>query len=99
MDDFIGKIVVVRDHMAGVFVGTLVAFDQNAKTCTLADARHIHYWRKAAAVEGLAARGCHPESRITPAVPLVATCNVVQVVLVPEGEAQHFLLSAPEWRP
>ena len=98
----IGKIVVVRDNRAGVFVGTLDAYDGPSKTATLTAARKIHYWQGAAAVEGLAVRGCRtdPQSvtRVTPAVGVVLVCDVVQVVEAsPEGA--RILLDAPEWRP
>lgn len=92
------KIVVVRDHRAGVFVGTLESFDLAAKTATLKDARKIHYWVGAAAVEGLAVCGCESGSRITPTVATVGLCDVVQIVECSEAGARK-LLEFPTWEP
>ena len=95
----LGKIVIVRDHMAGVFVGRLVSLDLAAKAATLSDARKVHYWTGAGAVEGLAAHGCSVAgSRITAMVATVAVCAVVQVCECTE-ESVTVLMGAPEWRP
>jgi hypothetical protein len=92
----IGQVVVLRDNAAGVFVGTLAEFDQAAKTCRLTDARKIHYWVGAGAVEGLATHGCKDGSRITAKVAQVATCDVVQIVSTTPVGAKC-LMDWPEW--
>ena len=96
-DFMLGKCVIVRDHMAGVFIGTLSQIDLQKKSWVLLNARKIHYWSKAAAVEGLAVVGDNGEGgRITPMVEWVAGCDLVQVLPVTGGEK---LLNAPVWEP
>lgn len=94
-----GKVVLVRDNRAGVLVGTLLAFDGASKTASLKNARKVWYWKGAAAVEGIAARGLdQKESKVTPVVAHVECCDVVQLVLcAKEGAAS--VMAAPEWRP
>ena len=93
----IGKNVLVRDDKAGVLIGTLMA--QNGKAWTLSNARKIHYWTKAAAVEGIAAVGSAGNgSRITPTVTMVQGFEAVQIVLL--GDAEHTaLMESPTWMP
>lgn len=93
-------VVVVRDNMAGVFVGRLARYDGATRTARLVDARKVHWWSRAAAVEGLATSPAGPGegSRITPVVPWVEVCAVVQVVgCTPEGA--RALMEAPVWAP
>lgn len=92
----IGRNVIVRDNQAGVFVGTLDEIDD--KAWTLKEARKIHYWTKAAAVEGLATTGFGAESRITPKVEIVIGRDLVQAVLCTEAEYKA-LMGAKEWKP
>ncbi len=93
----IGKNVLIRDDKAGVLFGTLTA--QEGKAWTLAGACKIHYWTKAAAVEGIAAVGSAGQnSRITPKVALVQGFEAVQIVLL--ADAEHAaLMAAPVWVP
>lgn len=102
MDKLVGQYVIIRDHMAGVLAGTLDAIDLAAGTAVLTQARKIHYWQGAAAVEGLAARGPRVDAssatRITPAVEFAACRNVVQVILC-TAEARAVIEGAPEWKP
>lgn len=94
---YIGKIVIVRDHMAGVFIGTLAEVDLTAGTWTLKDARKIHYWAKAAAVAGLATTGDNGSGgRVCPLQAMACGRALVEVVPVTGGET---LLSAPVWAP
>jgi hypothetical protein len=94
-----GDVVIVRDHMAGVHVGTLVERDLAAKRCVLANARKIWAWAGAGSCHGLAAHGpLHDGSRVAPIVRRVEMCAVVEIVWCsPEGARQ--CMSAPEWRP
>lgn len=99
IEELIGKVVIVRDNMAGVFVGTLAAVNLVAGTAVLNDARKIHYWRRAAATEGIAVRGIDTaQSRVTPAVPVVGVRSVVQIHPC-DPDVGVALLAAPEWRP
>lgn len=94
----IGNKVLIRDHMAGVFFGTLAEFDLKAGTWMLKGARKIHYWVRAGAVEGVAVRGIdQKQSRVTARVD-VAGRSMVQICLM--SEEQYAALDAcPEWRP
>ena len=93
----LNKLCIVRDNMAGVFVGTLTAYDLAAGTWEMVNARKIHYWVKAAAVEGLAAVGDGAGGRITPKVGRVAGRALVQIV-EDTGGCQS-LMDYPGWTP
>lgn len=99
MEDFIDKIVLVRDNRAGVHVGVLRSCDLVAKTAILANARKVWYWEGAASCHGIASKGlCHKGSKVAPPVPLVASTDVVEVVLcTPEGAVS--VMTCPEWGP
>ena len=55
MSRLIGKKVIVRSVQAGVFYGTLE--EKNGDEVMLTNARKLHYWDGAGAVEGLAKYG------------------------------------------
>jgi hypothetical protein len=95
----INQVVLVRDNRAGVHVGTLVSLDLSAKTCTLTNARKVWYWEGAASCHGIAAKGLsHAGSKVAPPVPMVASTDVVEVVLcTPEGAES--VMTCPEWGP
>lgn len=94
-----GKVVLVRDNMAGVFVGTLAAFDGPNKCATLRDARKVWQWGGALSVEDIAAAGLdRAQSKITSAVSLVECLNVVQLCACTTLGAES-VLSAPRWMP
>lgn len=94
----IGKTVLVRDHRAGIHVGTLVEFDAAAKTATLTGARKVWYWFGAASCHGVAAGGLsHQQSKVGPVVALVTSCDVVEVVLCSASGAAS-VAGAPEWK-
>ena len=93
-----GKVVLVRDHHAGIHVGTLVGLDVAAKCATLTNARKVHYWTGAASCHGIAARGIKEGSRVAPSVDAVVSCDVVEVVLCSEAGATS-VLNFAEWRP
>ena len=91
------RFVLIRDNMAGVFVGLLTA--HASKSWTLSGSRKIHYWTKAAAVEGIASFGPGPGSRVCPLrVPRVGGEDLVQILdLTPEEHAT--LMALPVWTP
>ena len=92
-------IVIVRDHMAGVHVGTLEKHDQKNKTCVLTNARKIWSWYGAGSCHGLAAYGLDTHrSKVAPVVSRVEMNDVVEVVWCSCVGAQ-ICLGAPEWKP
>lgn len=93
-----GKFVLIRDNMAGVFYGTCESIDLALGTWTLTDARKVHYWTGAGAVEGVVARGPKTGSRITAKVSRVAGRTLVQVIECQPAE-QAMLEGQPEWQP
>jgi len=94
-----GEIVLIRDNLAGIYVGVLDAIDVAEHTVVLRDARQVWRFAGAAATPGIAARGLdHEESRVGPVVECIALGDVVAAILcTPEGAASVF--SAPVWAP
>ena len=93
----IGEFVLIRDNMAGVLFGKLM--QQDGKMWVLQNARKIHYWAKAAAVEGIVATGVVGDgSRITPSVELVQGFDAVQIIRLPIQE-YNLLNAYPVWTP
>lgn len=93
----IGKPVLVRDNMAGVLYGRLLEVD--GKEWALENGRKIHYWTKAAAVEGISVMGKPGDgSRITPAVPYSCGFEAAQILEVSE-ERYADLCAVPVWEP
>jgi hypothetical protein len=93
----LGKTVLIRDHMAGVLFGTLS--QQEGKMWVLQNARKIHYWAKAAAVEGIVAKGAVGQgSRVTPSVELMQGFDAVQVILLPDAQYKE-LMDYAVWEP
>lgn len=94
-----GTMVVLRDHMAGVYYGELVSLDPVSGVTTLRRARQAHYWTGAAATPGLAVRGPrHEGSRIGPVVELMVGCSLVSIMPCTQ-EAKTQWESAPVWTP
>lgn len=93
----IGQRVLIRDHMAGVFIGTL---DMAAgKSWRLRDCRKIHYWTKAAATEGLAVVGdTGSGGRVCPMLAWEEGHDMVQMQPVTEASYRR-LVEAPVWTP
>ena len=95
----LGKIVLIRDNMAGVYVGELAAIDVAADTAVLTGARQIWNWEGAAATPGIAARGIkHNGSRVGPPVSVIsfgAVCAAIRCT----AEAVESVMGAPVWAP
>ena len=91
-----GRRVLVRDHRAGVYCGTLQSADVVNKVGTVTDARQVYYWEGAAATPGIAARGVGSGSKIGPVVELVELCDVVQIMPMTH-EAWATIEDAPVW--
>ncbi len=94
-----GLRVLVRDHRAGVHVGTFESFDAVAKTVVLKNARKVWYWSGAASVHGIAANGLnHEESKIAPLVATVISTDVVEIVECSD-KGYDSVINAPVWEP
>ena len=97
MTQFLGKTVLVRDNRAGVHVGILRELDLANKVAVLAEARKVWYWEGAASCHGIAAKGLsHTGSKVAPTVPMVASTDVVEVVLC-TTEGAVSVMTCPEW--
>ena len=94
----VGKFVLVRDDLAGVFFGKCEALDMATGTWTLSTARKIHYWASAGAVEGVVVHGPGVSSRVTATVTRIAGRTLVQVIECTSDEAAE-LMGQPEWKP
>ncbi len=95
----VGQTVLIRDNMAGVYVGTLAAIDVAAGTAVLTDARQIWSWQGAAATPGIAARGIkHEGSRVGPMTDVTSFGAVCAAILC-TAEGASSVLSAPVWTP
>ena len=92
----IGTMVVIRDHLDGVFWGRLTHLDLVAGTWALAGARQAHYWAGAAATPGLAARG--PKGgRIGPACDRAGRSLISVTATTQESDAAW--AAQPVWAP
>jgi len=95
----VGQTVLIRDNMAGVYVGTLAAIDVEGRTAVLTDARQIWSWQGAAATPGIAAKGLqHEGSRVGPMTSVNSFAMVCAAILCTE-EGAASVLSAPVWAP
>lgn len=92
----LGDWYVIRDHMAGVYCGRLVALDMAAGTWSATEARQAHYWIGAAATPGLAVRG-PSGGRIGPACPAHGRSLVSIIAATPEAVAAWQV--QPVWSP
>ena len=95
-----GRMVIVRAHMAGVYVGVVEAV--HADGVTLAPgARQLHYWSAGGSCPQIAERGIrHEGSRVTaPSARPVILAGGAGVVSVHEmtGTAWERVMGAPEW--
>ena len=85
MKSQIGKKVLIRADRAGVFFGTLTAKDGDE--VQLSNARKIHYWDGAAAVEQLSVTGSSKpnDCRITMMVDELTIMQVIQIIPLTEA--------------
>ena len=95
----VGRTVLIRDNMAGVYVGKLAAIDVAADTAVLLDARQVWNWEGAAATPGIAARGIrHSGSRVGPVTGMI-TFGAVCAAILCSTEGAESVMSAPVWAP
>jgi hypothetical protein len=80
MKNQIGKKVIIRADRAGVFFGTLSA--KEGDEVQLTNARKIHYWDGAAAIEQLSVTGSSKpnDCRITMMVDELTIMQVIQII-------------------
>ena len=98
-EELVGCVVLVRDNRAGIHVGILRELDLSNKVAVLVEARKVWYWEGAASCHGIAAKGLsHTGSKVAPTVPLVASTDVVEVVLCTADGAVS-VMTCPEWGP
>ena len=92
-----GKYVIVRANGAGVFFGRLA--EKNGTEVKLRDARKLHYWDGAAAVEEISQIGTRkPENcRFTVTVKEVTIENVLQTIPCTD-QAVEVIQSVREWK-
>lgn len=96
-----GEPVMIRDHLAGLFVGRLAADYVNGSPgwALAPGARKIHYWAKAAGPEGAALCGPGPGSRVCPAASRPrGGCNLIEIVGLTDEEIGA-TLAYPVWTP
>jgi hypothetical protein len=95
----IGKNVVVRSHMAGVYWGRVVEAHRDGVTLG-PGWRQAHYWTEAGACAGLSVTGPGKEGRYTPShpdiLPLFGHAQVVTVMPC-TAEADAAWTSVPVW--
>ena len=97
LSEYVGKKVLIRDHMAGVFVTTLTKIKR--KEWVGAESRKIHYWSKAGAVEGISKTGIDLNaSRVTVATEMSCGKELVQLCLLSDDQYNE-LMGAKVWNP
>jgi hypothetical protein len=77
--NFIGKHVIVRSNMAGVFFGLLES--KSGNSCILRNARKIYNWNGAAAVEEISQHGVAQTSKLTIFVNSIEIFDICQILL------------------
>lgn len=96
-EKFIGKHVIVRSHMAGVFFAILLA--KNGQELTLGNARKFYYFSGANTVEDLADKGALniEECKLTVAIDEIMISDYVQILpCTPKAIKQ--INSIPVWK-
>ena len=90
------EFVIVRSHRAGVFFGRLE--EKNGQEVKMSNARKLHYWDGAAAVEEIAMIGTkRPDRcRFTVTVPELTIDGCIQVIPCTK-EAIEVIKGVKEW--
>lgn len=93
----IGRKVLIRDHMAGVFITTLA--DVKGKQWSGGVSRKIHYWDGAGAVEGISTTGVNlQDSRITEVTEISNGQDLVQILPLSD-DVYYEIMGAKVWNP
>jgi hypothetical protein len=96
-NELIGKYVIVRAHLAGVFAGILVARHGDSEV-ELKDARKLWYWSGANSVEQIAVEGVkNPSACKFTQVADQYVLGVIQILLATE-EARKIITEVPIWK-
>lgn len=92
--------VLVRDHRAGIFAGTLIGINKNdRKNIVLKDVRKLWYWNGAAAIEQLAVDGVSKpnDCKFTVETERQELFDCVQIIKATD-KAKDNIKSVPAWR-
>lgn len=100
-DRLIGKQVLVRSHMAGVWFGTLEACEGNPEnfSVTLAQAAKVWSWEGAAATSGLALRGPGAGSKVCEDVNLAVVGGCCEILTTAPAATKAFKNLPPDAQP
>lgn len=97
LSEFIGKKVIVRDNMAGVFVTTLV--DIKGKQWKGGLSRKIHYWSGAGAVQGISTSAVNESnSRLTVVTEVSNGSSLVEILPISDV-IYNTLMEVKVWNP
>lgn len=98
-DRFVGARVIVRAHMAGVYVGTVIEAAPDGVVLGTG-ARQLHYWARGGSTHQIAERGIGGDCRVTAPSSspraLVGGAQVVDVIQVTDL-AWDRIMAYPEW--
>jgi hypothetical protein len=88
---------IIRTDRAGVFFGQIK--ERNGSEATLTNARKLHYWSGAAAVEQIAEEGVkHTKNcRFTMTVPEITVLGVIQINPCTDKAVEN-IKSIAEWK-
>lgn len=97
MKNQIGKKVIIRADRAGVFYGTLAA--KEGDEVQLTNARKLHYWDGASAVEQIALEGVKKPNncRFTVTVDEITIMQVIQILPCTDKAITN-IESVKEWK-
>lgn len=96
IDEFVGKVVLVRCKGAGVHVGVLESAIVEHGAVKLRDAYRIWRWRGANTCSELAQTGASDTwTRVAVRVPVMVVIGVVEIIPVADGAVQS--LTTPRW--
>ena len=92
----VGKCVIVRSHLAGVYIGKLEKI--NGTEIILSHARKCWYWKGAAAVNQLAKDGvkCTAECKFTVCNEIVQIAEYIEILNC-TTEAEKSIYAVPVW--
>ena len=97
LDGLIGKHVIVRSSMAGVFLGVLKEYQDT--NVSLENSRRLWYWSGASSLSELAKFGvARPDECKFPCVVPSIIVNDVCEVLEASKDAVKSIISVPEWK-
>ena len=98
MQRFCNRYCMVRSREAGVFAGTLDAFDIATGTAVVKNARRIFWWEGAASLSQLATTGTSLPTLCKFPAPVeeVLLLNVIEILQITDAAAKS-IASVKEW--